>query len=144
MKIEKWKSPISFDAQTIAKALRQSLEELNFKFKRDTTHKHYSKTMLIIPLPKFAYVYRFIVEEPSEFIIDTYDTIPTHSGKMPFIEIHEINDKNIKDVQKVLKGVVKQLPREPWKFTFLQKIQHGLLIPEYRRARKAWKKLGLE
>lgn len=142
--MSKWKSPVSFNAQTMAKALRLSLEELDFKFTRDTSHKHYSKMMIIMPMPKFAYVYRFIVEEPSEFVIDTYDTIPTHSGVMPYMEIDKVDDKNIKDIQKVLKGVVKQLPREPWKFKFMQKIQHGLLIPEYRRARKAWKKLGLK
>lgn len=143
MNKSKWISPVSFEAQTMAKALRQSLEELNFKFSRDTDHKHYSKTMIIIPMPKFSYVYRFIVEEPSEFVIDTYDTVPTHSGKMPFLEIKSINEKNKKDIQKVLAGVVKNLPREPWKFTGLQRLQHGYFIPEFRRARKAWKKLGI-
>ena len=138
-----WKSPISYDAQTMAKAIRKSLEDLDFKFSRDTSHRHYSKNMLIMPMPKFAYVFRFLVEEPCEIVMDMYDTYPSHAGILPFLEIKNIDDDNVKEVQKILSGVVKQLPREPWKFTKFQKFQLGYLLPDYRRAKKAWKKMGL-
>ncbi|UCF07627.1 MAG: hypothetical protein JSW28_08265 [Thermoplasmata archaeon] len=140
----KWKSPISFSCEGVAKVLREVLEELGYEFKRDKVQKHYDKTMVIVPLLRFAYAFRFIVEEPSEFIVDVYDTQPTHSSVMPYMEIDPVNDKNIEDIQKMLRKVAEKLPREPWQFTLGQRLMHGALMPEFRRARKAWEKIGVK
>ncbi|MEW5761327.1 MAG: hypothetical protein AB1779_11245, partial [Candidatus Thermoplasmatota archaeon] len=68
----------------------------------------------------------------------TYDTKPAHSGTMSFIEVEMINDENIESIRLVLSTLAKKLPREPWKFTFAQRIQHGLLTPEFFKAKKLW------
>jgi hypothetical protein len=63
---------------------------------------------------------------------------------MPYIEIDSVNNENIKDIQKMLKLMVKKLPREPWKFTKGQRLMHGAIMPEFRRAKKAWEKIGVK
>jgi hypothetical protein len=139
----KWVSPISFGSESLAKLLREVLEELDYKFKRDKVEKHYDRFYVIMPMLRFAYAFRFLVEEPSEYVVDFYDTQPTHASVMPYIEIDSVTEKNIEDIQKMLKLMVKKLPREPWKFTKGQRIMHGALMPEFRNAKKAWKKIGV-
>lgn len=140
----KWISPISFNSESLAKILREVLEELGYEFKRDSIQKHFDKTYIIVPLLRFAYTFRFIVEKPSEFTVDLYDTQPTHSSVMPYIEIDSVTDENIKDIRKMLRLLAKKLPREPWKFTLGQRFMHGALMPEFRKARKAWEKIGVK
>lgn len=136
--------PISFNARSTSTILRKVLEELNFEFERETTQKHYTRVMVIAPLPKFAYAFRFVVKEPSEFVMDLYDAKMTHSGIMHFIEIDNVNNKNINAVRDVLNSLTKKLPRKPWRFTFIQKFQYGFLVPEIVMARRKWRKLGIE
>ena len=140
----KWISPISFASDSLAKIMREILEELDYEFKRDKVQKYYDKVFMVVPLFRFAYAFRFIIEKPSEFIVDLYDTQPTHSSTMPYIEIDSVNDENIVDIQKILKLMAKKLPREPWKFTKGQRLMHGALMPEFRKARKAWEKIGVK
>ena len=136
--------PISFNARSISTVLRKVLEDLNFKFERETTQKHYTRLMVVMPMPKFAYAFRFVVKEPSEFIMDLYDAKMTHSGMMHFIEIDEVNRENINDIRKVLGEIVKKLPRKPWKFTLGQRFQYAFLAPEIVTAKRKWRKLGIE
>lgn len=140
----KWISPISFSSEGLAKILREILDELGYEFKRDNVQKQFDKVFMVVPLMRFSYAFRFIVEKPSEFIVDLYDTQPTHSSTMPYIEINPVNEENIKDIQKMLKLMVKKLPREPWKFTKGQRLMHGALMPEFRRARKEWERIGVK
>ncbi|MEW5760875.1 MAG: hypothetical protein AB1779_08935, partial [Candidatus Thermoplasmatota archaeon] len=106
----KWSAPISFDAKKVARVLRDVLDELKFKFKREKGEKAYTQFLVLLPLPRFAYVFRFIVEEPKKFIISTYDTKPAHSGTMSFIEVEMINDENIESIRLVLSTLAKKLP----------------------------------
>ncbi len=140
----KWRSPVSFGAEGLAKVMREVLEELDYKFKRDKVEKPFDRFYVIMPLLRFAYAFRFIVEKPSEFTMDFYDTQPTHSSVMPYMEINYVNNENIKDIRKMLSLLVKKLPREPWKFTKTQRIMHGALMPEFRKSRKAWEKIGVK
>jgi len=140
----KWTSPISFSSEGLAKILREILDELGYEFKRDNVQKQFDKVFMVVPLMRFSYAYRFIVEKPSEFIVDLYDTQPTHSSVIPYIEIDSVNEENIKDIQKMLRLMVKKLPREPWKFTKGQRLMHGAIMPEFRKARKAWERIGVK
>ncbi len=140
----KWISPISFSSEGLAKILREILDELGYEFKRDNVQKQFDKVFMIVPLMRFSYAFRFIVEKPSEFIVDLYDTQPTHSSVIPYIEIDPVNENNIKDIQKMLRLMVKKLPREPWKFTKGQRLMHGAIMPEFRKARKAWERIGVK
>lgn len=138
------KLPCSFNAQSVATLLREVLEKLGFKFERERVEKHYTRIFVLVPLPKFAYTFRFVIKEPSEFILDLYDAKITHSALMHFIELEGVSRETIKDVRLVLNALIKKLPRKPWEFTLGQKLQCGLLTPEIVLARRKWRKLGIE
>ena len=139
-----WKSPVSFNAKSMASIIRAILDKRGYKYSREKGEKPYSKFMIVMPMPKFAYVYRFIVEEPFEVTIETYDTRPTHSGLVPFLEVKDITDESMEHVRDLLREVKESLPRAPWKFTLGQRLQYALLAGEYRQARKAWQKMGFK
>lgn len=138
-----WKSAITFTSEEISPIVREILEELKYEFKRETTEKYYSQLLILFSVPKFAYVFRFVVEEPSSFIIDTYDTKYTHAGNISYIEILNFDEISKKDVERFLKKLVEKLPRKPWKFTLNQRFLCGFLTPEFLTARKQWKKMGI-
>ena len=137
-----WKSPVSYDARTMTKVVREVLDERKWTYRREKGEMPYSKFMIVMPMPKFAYVYRFVVEEPVQIKIQSYDTRPTHSGLMPFLEIKGITDENAGEVKEVLRAIHDRLPRPAWQFTLGQKFQYALLATEYRQAKKAWKSMG--
>ena len=139
-----WVSPICWDAESAAKVLRDCMDELGYKFKRDKDSKHYTKIMLLLPIPKFAYVWRYEVSAPSKFVINTYDTYPTHSSVMPYMEIDDISGRNIQDIKKLLRLFVQKLPRAPWQFTLRQRFMHGFAMPEFGRAKRAWRNMGFK
>ncbi len=139
-----WQAPISFSANSVAPLLEECLDELGYKYERDKSDKHYSRFMIIMPMPKFAYVYRFTVSEPSVFTIDTYDTQPKHAGIMPYIEVHDdVTTENIEDIRKVLRKLIEKLPRKPWTFTTGQRLMYGYLSFDFGKAKKQWKRIGL-
>jgi hypothetical protein len=59
------------------------------------------------------------------------------------MEIPDVNDGNIDGARDILRALVARLPRPPWKFTAVQRVQHGLLEPDILRARKNWRALGI-
>lgn len=140
----KWKSPISFSSEGVAKVIREVLVELDYTFKRDRVQKYYDKTFVVVPMFRFAYAFRFVIKKPSEFTLDVYDTQPTHSSIIPYMEIDTVNNENFEDIRRMLALLTKKLPREPWKFTVGQRLMHGAIMPEFRRARKAWEKIGVK
>lgn len=138
-----WRSAMSFSAQSTSMLLRTVLEELGAKFRRTRSERSYSQLYAIVPFPRIAYVFRFEISRPCELVIDLYDTFPATSGALSFIEIPEINDQNIECARTILRTLTAKLPRPPWKFTAVQRVQHGFLEPDILRARKNWRALGI-
>ena len=139
-----WESAVCYNAKSMAKVTRETLEELGYSFERERGYKPYSKLMVVIPLPKFSYVFQFKVTAPEQFIINLYDTAPSHSGRLHFLEIREITPENLGAVKKFLKCLAANLPRKPWKFFWSERIKYAIAAPEYLRAKKAWRKMGIE
>ena len=139
-----WKSPVSYSALHMARLIREAMEELDWKFERESGERIYSRTVVIVPTMKAAHVFRYIVKQPVEVVIETYDTRPTHSSYMPYLEIKGLDEKAVREVKKMLKIVVADLERPPWEFTLAQRINHGLLLPEFKEARRAWAALGFD
>ncbi len=140
-----WSSPISYEAKEFAKIVRETLEKLNFVFVRDTTSKSYSRFVVMIPMMGGAHVYRYSVEYPARFVIMCYDTFPgTKTGRMPFFEIENVDERNRETISKLLKEIVSAIARPPWEFTTGQRLMVGYLLPEFRQARKSWAKFGFD
>jgi len=138
-----WRAAISFSAQSTSMLLRTILEEHGAKFKRTRSERSYTQLYAVLPFPRYAYVFRFEIHEPCELVIDLYDTYPATSGALTFMEIPELNDGNIENARRILRELSARLPRPPWKFTAVQRVQHGLLEPDILRARKNWRTIGV-
>jgi len=141
---ETWTATLCSDARSNATMLRESLEELDYTFQRDKEDKHYTRIMVVIPMPQFAYVFKFMISEPADFEVLLYDSKPTHSGTLHHIEIKYISKKNIKAIKKLLKKFTLKLPRKPYKFLLSERLKLGLLAPEYLTSRNKWRMMGIE
>jgi hypothetical protein len=138
-----WRAAICYNARSVALLLRETLEEMKFEFTREKSEKNFTRMLVIMPMPQFAYVFQFKISKPSEFIINTYDVRPTHSGEVHYIELQKLNEENIKDARLVLRHLVGKLPRKPWKIFMAERLQYGLLAPEYIQAKSAWYSMGI-
>jgi len=139
---ELWTSPVTFDAKSLSVLLRDSLDEVGYTYSRRQSDKLYSQLMVVMPLPKTAYVYRFVLKKPVKVWIDLYDTKPSHAGILTHMDIQGFTEAKAPKLKKLFDALIKKLSRPPWKFAASQKFQHGLLIPEWGRAKKAWRRLG--
>jgi hypothetical protein len=139
-----WHSAVCYNSKSMAKVTRETLEDLGYTFERERGYKSYSKLMIILPLPKFSYIFQFKISEPIQFIINLYDTNPTHSGELHMIEVHNISSENLKYVQRFLKALSENLPRKPWKFFWSERLRYAIAASEYLRAKKAWREMGVE
>jgi hypothetical protein len=139
---ELWSSPVTFDAKSLSVLLRNSLDELGYKYERRQSDKLYQQFMVVMPLPKTAYVYRFVIKKPVKVWIDLYDTKPSHAGFLPMMDIQGFTEAKAPKLKRLFDNLLKKLSRPPWQFALTQKFQHGFLIPEWRRAKKAWRRLG--
>jgi len=138
-----WKSISCFDSKTNAKNLRETLDDLEMEYSRDKDEKHYNRLMVVIPLPQFAYVFKFIVKNP-DFEIWLYDSRPTHSGIYHHVEVKYLSRSNIKAVKKVLRAWAKNQKRKPYKFLLYDRIRTGIILPEFLVAKRKWRQMGVK
>jgi hypothetical protein len=138
-----WSSTLCFDARFNAAVLRRSLEELGYTFERDKEEKHYTRMMVIIPFPQYAYVFKFKVTTPERFDVLLYDTKPNHGGILHHIEIKDIDQQNLKAVKKLMKRFARNLKRKPYKFFLSERIRTGLITPEFLTSKSHWKRIGV-
>lgn len=123
--------------------LRETLIELDYEFEREKTHQRYSRIMFAIPLPNMAYVYQFRIATTPPFVVETYDTQPSHSGILHHVAIHGIRPENLDDIRRLFQTITTKLPRKPWQFFWLERFRTGFIHIEYIRARKRWEQLGI-
>lgn len=138
-----WSAITCFDSKINAKNLRETLDEFGLEYVRDKESKHYNRFMVIIPLPQFAYVFKFMVKDP-DFEIWLYDTRPTHSGIYHHVEVKYINRSNIKLIKKVLRTWAQKQERKPYKFFIYERIRTGLILPEFLVAKRKWRQMGVK
>ncbi|MCK4718121.1 MAG: hypothetical protein KAT70_05575 [Thermoplasmata archaeon] len=142
--LDPWKSPVSYKAQDMATLLRRAMDKFGWEYEREGGEMVYDKIMVIMPMMRVAHIYRFVVGKPLEITIDTYDTRPTHSSYIPWMVIKGMEHTDILEVKRLTDLVLTQLPRPPWIFTTTQRVNHGYLMPEFNKAKRAWKLLGYD
>jgi hypothetical protein len=135
-----WESPVSYNAKSMTRATREILEGLDVLYTRESTHSVYGRFVVAIPLAdKFAYTYVFKFHHPNEFELHYYDSKPGHSGIMPFMRIRKYQEEDVPFIKELLKRLLVYFEeRPPWKFPFAARLMHGLIIPEFWQAKRAW------
>ena len=128
------KLPVCFESRTTAASFRKLLDKKNYKYKRTTSSKTYTKVSFVIAHEKTAMVYRYIIDD-SGLKADIWEENPS-SGNITYIEI-ESDDEYAKN--ELLKEFALSLPRKPWEYTFTQKIRNGWFSQGIFRAKAKWK-----
>lgn len=138
--ISTWETPTANKTTHVAIALRESMEELGWDFVRERSERIYSRFAVIMPMPKVAYVFRFRVLSPLDDVkFDTWEMRLTHRGDISFLRIDDYRYEDLGIIQKLLRELVQHLPRRPWDFPLGQRLEAGLVIPEWRQAKKQWR-----
>ncbi len=138
-----WKAALCADASTTAGLIRESLDELGYKYTRDMAHKPFTKFMVIMPWPQFAYVFQFRVRFPGSFIVNAYDTQPTTAGKVHLLEVNGIDGTNMKAVVRLMRTFRRKLGRRPWDFDRGERMRTGYMLGEFTSSERRWHALGV-
>jgi hypothetical protein len=141
----RWESPTANKLTDVAVALRESIENLGWRFERERGEKIYSRFAVILPMPKVAYIFRFRVLSPLENVtFDAWEMRFTHRGDITFLAVDGFTFDDLDTVRQLLDELVGRLPRRPWDFPLGQRLEAGLLIPEWSQGRRMWQQWGFD
>jgi len=140
-----WETPMSNRVTDVAVALRESMEGLGWAFERERGEHIYTRFAVILPMIKVAYVFRFRVSRPLPgVVVDTWEMRATHRGDISYLAVKDHRDEDIPAVRELLRELVERLPRRPWDFPLGQRLEAGLVIPEWSESRKRWRQMGFD
>mgnify|MGYP001174856149 FL=1 len=125
--------PVCFEPRTTAASFRKLLDKNEYKYRRLTESRTYTKVSFVIAHEKTAMVYRYIIED-SKIKADIWEENPS-SGNVTYIEL-EGEDKN--KINVLLKEFALSLPRKPWEYTLFQKLRNGWFSQGIFRAKLKW------
>jgi len=140
-----WETPMSNAVTDVAVALRESMEALGWSFERERSERFYSRFAVIMPMPRLAYVFRFRVTDPlPDVCFDAWEMRLTHRGDISYLAVLDHHHQDLPLVRAVLGELVSRLPRRPWDFPLGQRLEAGLVIPEWSTSRKRWGEMGFD
>jgi hypothetical protein len=135
-----WETPMSNAVTDVAVALRESMEALGWSFERERSERIYSQFAVIMP-----YVFRFRVTDPlPDVCFDAWEMRLTHRGDISYLAVKDHHHPELPQVRTLLGELVSRLPRRPWDFPLGQRLEAGLVIPEWSTSRKQWAEMGFD
>ena len=137
-------SAVSVPVVPSAGAIRACLEELGWKFERRKTSRIYSKFAVIIMMPKAAHVFQFVVKEGPPVTIETWAADVAAGAVLTFLRIDDIRPEDEPEIKRFLEAYRTAVGKDPWQFTRGERSRAGYLLPEFRKARKAWAAMGFK
>jgi hypothetical protein len=140
---DKWRAAVCYDSPSLTRMVRETLDELGWKYERDRALHHFSRLIVVMAIPSNTYVFRFIVSDPIDIVIDIYDERPTHTGDLHFIEIEGLNYVNARKVRRFLNLFTSKLPRKPYSFFWKERFRVGFLNKHHVRAKREWSRWGI-
>lgn len=134
-----WRAPVTFDAATTAAMLRDGLDALAYRYTKKQGERSFADTVNLDMHAKGTPAWRFFVEHPGRFVLETYDTKPRPRSVLAFLEVHGVTAEDEPALRKLLRRFVDEAPRPPWSFAYAQRMSIGPFSGAYRDARRAWK-----
>jgi hypothetical protein len=138
-----WSAAVCVEARQAAILLRESLDGLDYAYSRDMTHRPFTKFMVVLPWPRFAYVFQFKVHEPAHFTLNVYDIQPTTTGGIHMLEVKGVDASSIKSVVRLMRDFSRRLGRRPYDFDPAERMRTGYLLGEFTSARRLWNSVGV-
>lgn len=134
-----WRAPVTFDAPTVAAMLRDGLDALGYRYSKKQGERAFGDTVSLDLHERGTPAWRFFVEHPARFVLETYDTKPRPRSVLAFLEVHGLRGEDEPALRKLLRRFVDEAPRPPWSFTYHQRMSIGPFSGAYRDARRAWR-----
>jgi hypothetical protein len=138
-----WRAAVCYDAPSISKVVRETLDDLGWEYDRDRSIHSFSRLWIAISMPAVSYVFQFLVRAPVEVVINVYEEKPSHAADLHFIEIKGITKKNAPLVRKFLQNLSSSLPKKPYRFHWTERFRAGFLNRHHINARREWGKWGI-
>ncbi|MBN1539679.1 MAG: hypothetical protein JW939_05995 [Candidatus Thermoplasmatota archaeon] len=138
-----WRAAVCYDALSISRIVRETLDGLGWKYERDRTVHSFNRLWVAISMPAVSYVFQFIVSEPVELVINVYEERPNHAAELHFLELKGVNSKNAPKVRKFLQAFASSLPKKPYNFHWTERFRAGLLNRHQIDSRKEWGRWGI-
>jgi hypothetical protein len=138
-----WRAPVCFDAPSISRVARETLDDLGWDYDRDRSIHSFSRLWVFISMPAVSYVFQFLVRDPVEIVINVYEEKPSHAAELHFLEIKGITKKNAPKVRKFLQKFASSLPKKPYNFHWTERFKAGFLNRHHMNAKRDWGKWGI-
>ena len=101
---------------------------------------------IIVPIAKRARVLglKVIEGEAEGLAIRTWSYVPGSSGRLSFVSFRIPESFDNEKWRVFVVEWSRNLPRCPWKWTFMERSIIGYLLPEFRKSRKLFSKEGVD
>ncbi|MBN1391066.1 MAG: hypothetical protein JXA22_10545 [Candidatus Thermoplasmatota archaeon] len=138
-----WRAAVCYDAPSISKVVRETLDGLEWKYERDRTVHSFNRLWVAISMPAVSYVFQFIVSEPVELVINVYEEKTSHAAELHLLELKGIDRKNAPKVRKFLQRFASSLPKKPYRFHWTERFKAGFLNRAHLNAKREWGRWGV-
>ena len=125
-------------------AFRSVAKKKGWKIHVTEGTKIVSRFVIIAPLTSAVTTIEASIYDPGPNIrMKVWSASPTSGGILHHIEWAGLDDNAIAQLQKFVVEWTTYCPRAPWKWTFGERSRVGYLLPEYRKTKKWFKKIGI-
>jgi hypothetical protein len=138
-----WRAAVCFDAPSISKVVRETLDDLGWEYDRDRSVHSFSRLWIAISMPAVSYVFQFLVRGPVEVVINVYEEKPSHAADLHFLEIKGLDGKNAPKVRRFLQEFASKLPKKPYRFHWTERFRAGFLNRHHMNSKREWGKWGV-
>lgn len=138
--------PISVEPIQAIRSMRMIVESNNWETTRIEDTKMVHRWAIIMPITSQARVIGFRINSGNMngFTIRSWSQTPGSAGAITYVSFEVPENIEGKKWKEVLQKWIDELPRYPWKWTFLERSKLGYMMPEFRKSIKLFKKEGIE
>ncbi|GEM_PF-5823143 len=129
------KLPLCFDAGSAASVFRQVLDDMNLSYSRKDGTRSYTRFAAVVALEQSAFSYTYLIDN-SDIKFEIWSEVPALSGNITYLGFNSDSNPHLKNI---LQNYISALPRNPWNFSFSQKLRNGFISPGIYGAKRKWK-----
>jgi len=138
--------PVSVEPIQAIRSMRLIVESNNWDTTRIEDTKMVHRWAIIMPITSQARVIglRINSENIEGLTIRSWSQIPGSAGVITYVSFEIPQNIEGKIWKEILQKWICELPRCPWKWTFLERSKLGYMIPEFRKSVNLFKKEGID
>lgn len=135
---------MTFSAPTTAAMVREALDALGYRYSRKQGERMFGETVSLDLHERGTTAWRFFVESPASFVVETYDTRPRAKAVLAYLEVHGFGEGDEPAIRRLLRRFADEAPKAPWSFTLDQRMHIGPFHRAFGEARRAWRPVAAD